>query len=68
MTARVPACSLARFSLDGKVAIVTGASGGIGRVIAHGFSDVGVRQGDRQALGGGLWMTQSQNHSAEACT
>ncbi|MCI0821088.1 MAG: SDR family oxidoreductase [Chloroflexi bacterium] len=43
MTAPVPGFSLQKFSLEGKVAIVTGGSDGIGRGIAHGFADVGAK-------------------------
>ena len=32
-----------RFSLDGKVAIITGASKGIGRALAIGFADAGAK-------------------------
>ena len=43
MPAPVPGFSLQRFSIEGKVAIVTGGSDGIGRGIAHGFADVGAK-------------------------
>ncbi len=38
----VPRFSLDSFSLKGKVAVVSGGSDGIGRMIAHGFSDAGA--------------------------
>ena len=43
----------ARFSLDGRVALVTGAASGLGRAIAVGFAEVGakVRCVDRDADG-----------------
>ena len=34
--------SLARFSLDGKVALVTGSGRGLGRAIAKGVADAGA--------------------------
>ncbi len=40
---RVPQFDLSRFSLEGKVAIVTGGSDGIGRGIAHTYADVGAK-------------------------
>ena len=39
----VPQFSLDLFSLEGRVAVVTGGSDGIGRMIAHGFVDAGAR-------------------------
>ena len=38
----VPSFSLDLFSLAGRVAVVTGGSDGIGRMIAHGFVDAGA--------------------------
>lgn len=35
--------SLSRFSLDGRVALVTGGNGGIGRALARGLSGAGAR-------------------------
>ena len=43
-----------RFSLDGKVAIITGGSKGIGRALALGFADAGAKV-----------VVSSRNH--EAC-
>jgi NADP-dependent 3-hydroxy acid dehydrogenase YdfG len=37
-----PASSLDRFRLDGKVAVVTGASSGLGVAFAHGLADAGA--------------------------
>ena len=39
----IPHFSLDAFSLKDRVAIVTGGSDGIGRMIAHGFSDAGAK-------------------------
>lgn len=41
-TTDVPQFSLDLFSLKGRVAVVTGGSDGIGRMIAHGFVDAGA--------------------------
>ncbi len=38
----VPSFNLNAFSLQGRVAIVSGGSDGIGRMIAHGFADAGA--------------------------
>jgi len=38
----IPSFSLDLFSLAGRVAVVTGGSDGIGRMIAHGFVDAGA--------------------------
>ena len=38
----VPHFSLDAYSLDGRTAIVSGGSDGIGRMIAHGFADAGA--------------------------
>ncbi len=38
----VPGFSLDAFSLEGRTAILTGGSDGIGRMIAHGFADAGA--------------------------
>ncbi len=38
----VPHLSMDSFSLEGKVAVVSGGSDGIGRMIAHGFADAGA--------------------------
>ena len=38
----VPRFSLDAYSLEGRVAVVSGGSDGIGRMIAHGFADAGA--------------------------
>ena len=42
-TNEVPSFSLDSFSLKGRVAVVSGGSDGIGRMIAHGYSDAGAK-------------------------
>ena len=48
------AASSSPFSLDGKVAIVTGSSRGIGRASAEAMARLGARVGDFKPQGGGV--------------
>ena len=59
----------ARFSLAGRVALVTGAASGLGRAIAIGFADAGarVRCVDRDAEGNDE-VARSIGEAADACT
>ena len=58
-----------RFSLAGRVALVTGAASGLGRAIAIGFADAGarVRCVDRDAEGNDE-VARSIGEAADSCT
>ena len=58
-----------RFSLAGRVALVTGAASGLGRAIAVGFAEAGarVRCVDRDADGNEM-VARSIGEAADACT